>query len=148
MISFPSNLALENERALLRPLLQDDLKYLLPFAEQEPEIWTYSASSPATNGGMEAYIEHAVRQRDLQKEYPFIIFDKTSGSYAGSSRFYDIQPGYSTTQLGYTWYGKKFQRTGLNRHCKLLMLTYAFEQWGMERVEFRADAKTSGRCMP
>jgi N-acetyltransferase len=141
MISFPSNLVLENERALLRPLLQDDLKYLLPFAEQEPEIWTYSASSPAINGGMAAYIEHAVRQRDLQKEYPFIIFDKTSGSYAGSSRFYDFQPGYSTTQLGYTWYGKKFQRTGLNRNCKLLMLTYAFEQWGMERVEFRADAK-------
>jgi RimJ/RimL family protein N-acetyltransferase len=141
MISFPSNLVLENERALLRPLLQDDLKYLLPFTEQEPEIWTYSASSPAINGGMAAYIDHAVRQRDLQKEYPFIIFDKTSGSYAGSSRFYDIQPGYSTTQLGYTWYGKKFQRTGLNRHCKLLMLTFAFEQWGMERVEFRADAK-------
>jgi hypothetical protein len=25
---------------------------------------------------------------------------------------------------------KKFQRTGLNRHCKLLMLSYAIEQWG------------------
>jgi RimJ/RimL family protein N-acetyltransferase len=45
------------------------------------------------------------------------------------------------TQLGYTWYGKQFQRTGLNRHCKLLMLGFAFETWGMERVEFRADAK-------
>ena len=29
----------------------------------------------------------------------------------------------------------------MNRHCKLLMLSFAFEQWGMERVEFRADAR-------
>ena len=42
--------------------------------------------------------------------------------------------------MGYTWYGKNFQRTGLNRHCKLLLLNFAFEDWGMERVEFRAHA--------
>jgi N-acetyltransferase len=140
MISFPENLVLENEYALLRPLQPEDLQFLLPFVEQEPEIWTYSATPPTGKGGMAAYIEHAIHQRDLQKEYPFVIIDKKAGSYAGSSRFYDIQPAFSTTQLGYTWYGKKYQRTGLNRNCKLLMLTYAFEQWGMERVEFRADA--------
>jgi RimJ/RimL family protein N-acetyltransferase len=27
----------------------------------------------------------------------------------------------------------------LNKHCKYLLLTYAFETLGMERVEFRAD---------
>ena len=42
-------------------------------------------------------------------------------------------------QLGYTWYGTKFQRTGLNRHCKFLLLSFAFEQWGAERLEFRAN---------
>jgi len=141
MISFPENLVLENERALLRPLQTDDLEFLLPFAEQEPEIWTYSAVSAAGKDGMTKYIEQGVQERGLQKEYPFIIFDKESKSYAGSSRFYDIQLPLFTTQLGYTWYGKKFQRSGLNRHCKLLMLSFAFEQWGMERVEFRADAR-------
>ena len=45
--------------------------------------------------------------------------------------------------IGYTWYGKEFQRTGLNRHCKLLLLTHAFEVLEMERVEFRADAKNA-----
>ncbi|MBL0146025.1 MAG: GNAT family N-acetyltransferase [Chitinophagaceae bacterium] len=46
------------------------------------------------------------------------------------------------TQNSYYWlylYGQKFRRTGLNRHCKLLMLSYAFEVWNLERVEFRAD---------
>ena len=141
MISFPENQVLENERALLRPLQTGDLEFLLPFAEQEPDLWTYSAVSAAGKDGMIKYIESAIQERGLQKEYPFIIFDKESNSYAGSSRFYDIQLPLSTTQLGYTWYGKKFQRSGLNRHCKLLMLGFAFEQWGMERVEFRADAR-------
>ena len=141
MISFPQDLSLEDERVLLRPLQPEDVKFLLPFAETEPELWTYSAVSAAGKAGLANYLEHVFRERALQKEYPFIIFDKQVNAYAGSSRFYDIQPAQSTTQLGYTWYGKKFQRTGLNRHCKLLMLSYAFEQWGMERVEFRADLK-------
>ena len=36
-------------------------------------------------------------------------------------------------------YGKRFQGTGLNKHCKYLLLEFAFEQLNMERVEFRAD---------
>jgi RimJ/RimL family protein N-acetyltransferase len=42
-------------------------------------------------------------------------------------------------QLGYTWYGKAFWGTGLNKHCKYLLLQFAFEQLGVLRVEFRAD---------
>jgi RimJ/RimL family protein N-acetyltransferase len=33
--------------------------------------------------------------------------------FAGSTRFYDIQLQNKTLQLGYTWYGKEFQGTGL-----------------------------------
>jgi RimJ/RimL family protein N-acetyltransferase len=141
MIGFPQNIRLEDERALLRPLQPDDLELLIPFAKNEPEIWTYSAVSAAGKEGMKNYIELALQGKDLKKEYPFIIFDKEKNSIAGSSRFYDIQTTFATTQLGYTWYGKRFRQTGLNRHCKMLMLRYAFEQWGMERVEFRADLR-------
>jgi RimJ/RimL family protein N-acetyltransferase len=141
MIQFPGDLELEDERVLLRPLHLDDLEFLLPFAEQEPEIWQYSLVSAAGEMGMSSYVEYAVEQRNLRKEYPFIIFDKQASSYTGCTRFYNIQLAFLTTVLGYTWYGKRFQRTGLNRHCKLLMLSYAFEKWGMERVEFQADLR-------
>jgi N-acetyltransferase len=140
MIAFPENIILEDERALLRPLQKNDLDFLLPFAINEPEIWFYSFVSPAGRKEMQAYIDATVAERAAGREFPFIVFDKTANRYAGGSRFYDIQLSNQTVQLGYTWYGKDFQRTGLNRHCKLLMLTYAFETWGMERVEFRAHA--------
>jgi RimJ/RimL family protein N-acetyltransferase len=141
MITFPENLTLEDDRVLLRPLEFTDIEFLLPFAINELETWSYSLISPAGEEGMKKYISTTIQQREQKTEYPFIVFDKASNTYAGSTRFYDIQQSHFTTQLGYTWYGKDFRRTGLNRHCKLLMLTYAFEKWGMERVEFRADAR-------
>jgi RimJ/RimL family protein N-acetyltransferase len=132
---------LEDDRVLLRPLLATDFEYLLPFALNEPDTWNYSLTSAAGEDGMQAYIDAAVKGRAIGKEYPFIVFDKVNGQYAGTTRFYDIQQAYQTLQLGYTWYGEKFRGTGLNKHCKFLLLQFAFDQLGIERVEFRADAR-------
>ena len=140
---FEENIILEDEKVLLRPLCKDDLQYFLPYVINEPELWKYSLVSPASEEKMEEYIETALNNRIEGKDYPFIVFDKTTNRYAGSTRFYDIQQPWQTTQLGYTWYGKEFQRTGLNRHCKYLLLQFAFEQWDMLRVEFRADANNA-----
>ncbi len=130
---------LENERALLRPLTKEDAQYLLPFSLNEPDLWKYSLITAAGEDGLKNYMNIALEAREALKEYPFIVFDKKANTFAGSTRFYDIQLLYQTLQLGYTWYGKAFQGTGLNKHCKYLMLSFAFETIGIERVEFRAD---------
>jgi len=130
---------LENETVLLRPLLQQDYENLLPFSLNEPELWTYSLVSAEGAEGLKNYMQIALDAREAATEYAFVVFDKRTNEYAGSTRFYDINISFKTLQLGYTWYGKKFQRTGLNRHCKYLLLSFAFENAGMERVEFRAD---------
>lgn len=130
---------LENETVLLRPLLRQDYENLLPFSLNEPELWTYSLVSAEGAEGLKNYMQIALSAREAATEYAFIVFDKRTNEYAGSTRFYDINISFKTLQLGYTWYGKKFQRTGLNRHCKYLLLSFAFENAGMERVEFRAD---------
>ena len=140
---FQQQLILENERVLLRPLEENDFDNLLPFSLHEPEIWKYGLVTAAGEENLRNYIATTIKNRDDKKEFPFIVFDKKTNRYAGSTRFYDIQQPWLTTQLGYTWYGKNFQRTGLNRHCKLLLLTYVFEEWGMERLEFRADANNA-----
>lgn len=138
-LDFERDYILENEIALLRPLQRADEKNLLQFALEEPEIWIYSLVEVAGETGMKSYIDSALKARADKKEYPFIVFDKRTGQYAGCTRFYDIQLINRTLQLGYTWYGKNFQGTGLNKHCKFLLLQFAFEEMGIERVEFRAD---------
>jgi RimJ/RimL family protein N-acetyltransferase len=134
---------LEDERVLLRAIREDDFDNLLSFSLNEPEIWFYGLVTAAGKDNLRKYIDTAVKNLTDKKEYPFIVFDKQANKYAGSTRFYDIQQPWFTTQLGYTWYGKDFQRSGLNRHCKKLLLTYVFEVWGMERLEFRADANNA-----
>ena len=131
---------LEDDHVLLRPLEATDLEFLLPYALNEPDTWKFSLVSAAGQDGMTNYINAAIAARAAGKEYPFIVYDKKTNTYAGCTRFYDIQPQYNTLQLGYTWYGEKFRGTGLNKHCKFLLLQLAFETLGMERVEFRADA--------
>ena len=134
---------LENSRVLLRPIAETDYDHLLPFSLHEPEIWKYGLVTAAGEENLKQYLAAAVKNREEKKEYAFIVYDKQAERYAGSTRFYDIQQAWLTTQLGYTWYGKDFQRTGLNRHCKFLLLTYVFETWGLERCEFRADANNA-----
>ena len=133
------NYMLEDERVLLRPLKKEDFTHLLPFSLNEPDLWKYSLVSASGETGLQNYIDLALEAKASGKEYPFIVFDKKTNEYAGSTRFYDINPGFRTLQLGYTWYGEKFHGIGLNKHCKYLLLSFAFEKMGMERVEFRAD---------
>ncbi len=137
--NFKNNYVLENETVLLRPLEISDIVNLLSFAINEPDTWKYSIVSAAGENGMKTYIENAIKQRIAGKEYAFIVKDKTTNKYAGCTRFYDIQLEYETIQIGYTWYGKDFRGTGLNKNCKLLLLDFAFAKMKMQRVEFRAD---------
>jgi len=125
----------------LSPVRLKDIENLKDFAIQQPEIWKYSQQPANGLENLENYIRIALRGRDENKVYPFVIFDKRTQQYAGSTRFYDFQQIHSTVQLGYTWYGKEFQGTGFNKQCKFLLLHFAFESLGMERVEFRADAR-------
>lgn len=138
--NFSTDYVLEDEHVLLRTFKKEDIANLVHFAIDEPTLWKFS---PKLIGGEENFKNHfqeALAAQQNKKEYIFIVFDKKQKQYAGSTRFYDIQLANKTVQLGYTWYGNKFQGTGLNKHCKYLLLQFAFEKMEMERVEFRAHA--------
>jgi len=141
--NFKKDLILENERVQLRPLTITDHAFLLPFSLKEPDLWTFSLTSAAGEEKLENYLQVALQLKKEETAYPFLVFDKKNQKIAGCTRFYGIDLHHKTLSIGYTWYGKEFQRSGLNRHCKLLLLTHAFEALSMERVEFRADAKNA-----
>ncbi len=135
---FSTDYILEDDFVQLRPLHENDFDHLVQFAFNEPDIWKFSLVPVVGGNGLRNYIEAALAAREAKKEYPFIVFDKRQQQYAGSTRFYDINLDYNSLQLGFTWYGSQFQGTGLNKHCKFLLLQFAFEKMGVDRVEFRA----------
>ncbi|HEV8079288.1 MAG TPA: GNAT family protein [Chitinophagaceae bacterium] len=138
-LNYKNDYVLEDDRVKLRLLREDDYNNLLPFSLHEPDTWKYSLVGAEAEEGLKNYMNIALQAWQDEKEYPFIVFDKRSNEYAGSTRFYDINEEFKTLQLGYTWYGEKFRGTGLNKHCKFLLLSFAFEQLGIERFELRAD---------
>jgi RimJ/RimL family protein N-acetyltransferase len=139
--NFKENYILENETVRLRPLEVSDFDLLLEYSMNEPEIWSFNSNGANGAENLEKYIANAIKQREEGREYPFIIFDKISGKYVGSTRFYAIFLEVKTVEIGYTWYGKKHQGTGINKNCKYLLLEFAFEKLQMERVAFAANSK-------
>lgn len=140
-LDFSRDYILENDHVLLRPLQLEDFEHLKEFAINEPDLWQYALISGAGPENMKIYIDAALAERANQTAYPFIVLDKKTNRFVGSTRFYDYAPKHGTILLGYTWYGKEAQGTGLNKNCKFLLLNFAFEELGLERVEFRADHK-------
>jgi RimJ/RimL family protein N-acetyltransferase len=50
-------------------------------------------------------------------------------------------PDPDVCEIGYTWLTRPAIRTAANTEAKLLMLTHAFETWGVLRVCFHTDAR-------
>jgi RimJ/RimL family protein N-acetyltransferase len=140
---FQQDFTLENNFVLLRPLQNGDYEHLLDYALNEPDIWKYNAWGASGADGLRKYIDTALEKRNAGCEYPYIVFNKETGTYAGSTRFYDIQHERNTIQIGYTWYGKAHQGTALNKACKYLLLDFAFETLGVDRVGFGANANNA-----
>jgi len=136
---FDQEYVLEDERVLLRPLNSLDATELAIYVSTQQEIWKYSLVAINEVSDLQGYIDTAIQSRIEKTAYAFVVYDKTLKCYVGSTRFYDIQLAFETTQLGYTWYSKKVWGTGLNQHCKFLLLQFAFDQMNFKRVEFRAD---------
>ncbi len=130
---------LEDERVLLRPIKEEDWSNFTNLPETSPEIWQYSLMAIQKTKDLKAYFQEAIISRKNGNSYAFIVFDKLTNEWVGCTRFYDIQLKYQSTQLGYTWYKTSVWGSGLNAHCKYLLLQFAFDIMQFERVEFRAD---------
>lgn len=139
--NFKEDYILENEFVRLEPLKYSHVEVLSYYSEKEPDIWEFNSGGANGIENLKKYISNALLQKENEKEYAFAVFDKLLKKYVGSTRFYAIFLENKTIEIGYTWYGKEFQGTGINKNCKYLMLKFAFESLHMERVAFAANNK-------
>ena len=142
-LDFDQTVVLENERAKLTPLSMNHVDGLEEVASAHEDLLQYSPIRVYNREYLTNYIKNRLENRKSQTWYSFAIFDKQEKKYAGSTSFLNISNHDQRLEIGATWYGKAFQRTGLNRHCKFLLLSYVFETLEFERVEFRTDSRNS-----
>jgi RimJ/RimL family protein N-acetyltransferase len=139
-MDFAQNIFLENDRAQLRPLAATDVD-LLHGPAADPELWLYTLTRADDRASLEGYVTAALQGWQQRQRYPFLVIDRQTGRVAGSTSYYNVVPDDQRLSIGYTWIGRDFQRTGLNRACKHLLLHYAFEELGYERVELETDTR-------
>jgi RimJ/RimL family protein N-acetyltransferase len=139
-MDFAQNLVLENSRVRLRPLDTADFEELKAVAF-EPAIWEFTITRADDALSLADYLAQAVHDRQAGRRYAFAIVDRASGRLAGSTSYYNVDTENQKLSIGYTWVGTEFQRTGLNRAAKHLLLCHAFDQLGYERVELETDSR-------
>lgn len=134
------NVHLESERALLRPLSADDEVELQRIADDEV-LWIYGTSNLSQSGELKKYIQYAIGERDKGICAAWVIIDKKTKQVAGCTRLADISWKDKRGQVGWTWIGRDFQGSGLNKEMKFLILSYGFDKLGLNRIEFKADER-------
>ena len=140
-MDFSAPVVLENSRVRLRPLELTDFEGLKAVAF-DAELWQYTLTRADDAVSLAAYVRQAVEAREQGLRYPFAIIDRETGELAGSTSYYNVaDEDDQRLSIGYTWVGTKFQRSGLNRACKHLLLSYAFDSLSCERVELETDAR-------
>ncbi|ALW87235.1 hypothetical protein AUC43_04740 [Hymenobacter sedentarius] len=141
-MDFSAPIVLENNRVRLRPLEIGDFEALKAVAFDE-ELWRYTLTRGDDAVSLAAYVRQALEAREQGLRYPFAIVDRRTGALAGSTSYYNVSEADQRISIGYTWVGREYQRTGLNRGAKHLLLSHAFGQLGCERVELETDSRNS-----
>lgn len=144
---------LSGQHVRLEPLALRHLDGLVAAAAVEPSLYRWSPvpqGAPAVGG----YIDAALAWQVAGTALPFATVRLSDESIIGSTRFFNIErwswpaghpahgrPEPDACEIGYTWLTQAALRTAANTEAKLLMLTFAFEEWGVRRVCFHTDAR-------
>jgi RimJ/RimL family protein N-acetyltransferase len=134
----PEPLVLQDARVRLEPLAMDHAA-ALEAAARDGELWNLRITSVPAPGETPAYIATALQGQADGHMLPFAVVDKASGRVIGSTRYHDIVPTVERLEIGYTWYGKSWQRSHVNTSCKLLLMAHAFEALGAQLAGWRTD---------
>lgn len=134
----PQPVTLSAPAVRLEPLAADHAA-ALEAAARDGELWKLRVTSVPAPGETGAYVAAALQGQQDGHMLPFAVVDAASGRVIGSTRYHDIVPAVERLEIGYTWYGRSWQRTHVNTTCKLLLLAHAFEVLGAQLVGWRTD---------
>jgi len=135
---FKENIILESGNIMLRPLLREDVQGFRNIA-LDSDIWKFAPYKISSEEELINFVEQSLQLKDKKERITFTIMDKNDNTVMGSTSYLNISDKDRRLEIGATWLGKKYQGTGVNKTCKFLLLRFAFEELGYERVELKTD---------
>ncbi len=133
-------LMLEDDILRLEPL---DASHRLPLfrAAQQVSDWRWMFWDLRDEAQFAQFMNSAMARQQEGVDRVFVIFERKTHRVLGSSRFIDIDEANRGVEVGWTWLIEDVWGGVANPHCKRLMLGYAFDTWGAERVMLKTDSK-------
>jgi N-acetyltransferase len=129
---------LSGKHVYLEILKPADIPELAILAKDE-RIWEFTRTlivDERFDGLFEKYIAAALDEKNTGMQVSFVMRNPADRSIMGMTRYYKIEPPHKRLSIGFTWYLPQYWGGVQNKECKLLLLQYAFETLGYQRVEF------------
>jgi RimJ/RimL family protein N-acetyltransferase len=138
----------------LEPLTIEHAPALVEAASQDRSTFGFTAV-PDGIEEMLNYVRNLLGSHKAGQDVPFVQRRVNSegslGEVVGCTRFMNIAFPLSRSvngelvpdgvEIGGTWLAKSAQRTSINTEAKLMLMTYAFETWRVQRVAICTDER-------
>lgn len=144
MAGFPETPVLEGDSVRLEHLSPDHAADLAQAAEEDRSSFAFTWVP--RSGEIETYLTTQLERVAAGSMVAWAQVRTSDGRAVGCTSYWDprLWPGRNdlcAVEIGFTWLAPSVQGTGLNTESKLLLLTHAFEEWRVERVDLKTDAR-------
>lgn len=136
----PAPVTLTGRHVTLVPLSMDHLGDLFAAGGGDDEVWRWQGGvAPRTEAELGATLAGLLADAERGTYLPFAVIHRASGKAIGWTTFMDVDAAHERLEIGWTWYGRAHWRSAVNTETKLLLMTHAFEELGMGRVQLKTD---------
>ena len=136
--------ALAGNIVRLEPLSPEHVPGLQMAAEGAATSPFATVPAPET---VEDYVAHSLARRDTGAYAPFAQVEVATGRVVGHTAY--LTPRWMpdgrlfAVEVGSSWLSPAVRGTAVNPAAKLLLLTQALEDWSVDRVDIKTDARNA-----
>lgn len=129
----------------LDPLTEEHVDALLAASSEDRSAYGFT-TVPNGLEEVRSYVQQAEADRAAGEGVPFVQVERVGGKVVGTTRFTNLrrdEDGLNlyAVEIGWTWLAASAQRSGINVEAKLLLISHAFDVWGVGRVDLKTDAR-------
>lgn len=124
----------------LSPIAASDADGLWAAVDHDA-VWAWMPIGRPDRARFDRFFEFLLAENAADRMSTWIVRWRATGAVVGSSSFLAIRREHRGVEIGYTMYDPGFWGTGANVEAKLLMMIHGFETHGLQRIEFKTDAR-------
>jgi RimJ/RimL family protein N-acetyltransferase len=125
---------LDHHDVTLRLVAGSDVRVLFEVLDDD-RCWAHVAGRPRDTDALKATIENA----PAVGRHMWVVVRR--GEIIGTTSFLDVSVHDARLEIGSTMYAPSQWGSDLNPTCKFLLMSFAFDQLGMGRVQLKTDIR-------